>query len=122
MGADTKDDAPNLLDCVPSRLVGATVGDDGKVTVLRPRFIKGPLARWLQPRLKSKHFHVQLDEIGSFVWQRIDGQATVADIVEAMEDHFGDKVAPAIDRLDMFLRELRRGKMLEITPPNQLRS
>lgn len=110
---------PNLLLCRPERLVDAEVDEDGAVTVLRPRFIKGPLARWLQPRLGRPFYRVHLDEIGSFVWQQIDGQTTVGQIAQAMEQHFGERVDPAVDRLELFITHLVTGGMALLHLPDE---
>ena len=96
-------------------------GDD-LVVVLRPRFMSGPFAWWLQPRLHKPHFHVKLDAIGTFVWRRCDGEQTIGDMVTAMEEHFGEDVAPALPRLKMFLGEMERGKMVELVPPDLKKS
>lgn len=95
---------------------------DGELLVLlRPRFLRGPLARWLQPHLKRRpYFRVHLDEIGTFIWQHCDGQMTVAQITGAMEQHFGERVAPALDRLALFLRQLEEGQMIQMNLPEEI--
>jgi len=100
-------------------MVDHEVIEDDIVVVLRPRYISGLLARWLQPRLKKPNFRVRLDAIGSFVWRQCDGVRTVSQIVEAMEQHFGKKVEPALPRLKLFLGEMERGKMIHLIPPDE---
>lgn len=102
------------------RMVDHEVTDDDLVVVLRPRFMTGPFAWWLQPWLSKPHFHVKLDAIGTFVWQRCDGEQTIGAIVVAMEQHFGEDVSPALSRLKLFLGEMERGKMLELIPPGEV--
>ncbi len=109
----------DLLLMRPRRLVGHEDTEDGRVVVLRPRFMRGPLAWWLQPRLTRPHFRVKLDEIGSFVWSRCDGHRTVGDIAAAMERQFGESAEKAAERLNMFLGELCRGGMIEMDRPNK---
>lgn len=103
--------------CRPVQLVGFEMDGD-RVVVLRPRFIKGPLARWLLPRLKNRHFKVHLDEIGTFVWNHCDGETTVAQILAGMEQHFGSDQTQLEKRLQMFLFELERGAMIEMRLPD----
>lgn len=98
-------------------MVDHEVIEDDLVVVLRPRYMSGPLARWLQPRLRKPNFRVRLDAIGSFVWQQCDGVRTVSQLVVAMEQHFGKKVEPALPRLRLFLGEMERGKMIRLIPP-----
>ena len=102
---------PNLLACRPVRRVEAEE-EDGHVIVLRPRFLSGPLAWWLQPRLSRPHFRVKLDDLGSFIWRRCDGETTVAQLAEALEGEFGDSAEQAVSRIEMFLGELARGEMV----------
>ncbi len=109
--------APNLLDCFPQQVVNAEINDT-RVVLLRPRFISGPLARWLQPRLKKPYFRVHLDDIGSFVWKLCDGQTTVGQIIAAMHVRFGENQKALEERLHRFLGELERGQMIRFRPPN----
>ena len=95
---------------VPLRLVEADEGEDDRVTLLRPKFLRGPLARWLQPKLRKPYYRVHLDEIGSRSWRLIDGERAVSEIVELLQDEFDQE--DMTDRLDMFLRELEAGGMI----------
>jgi hypothetical protein len=102
-----------LTEYYPERVVGSE--PDGElVVVLRPRYLRGPLAWWLQPRLSRPYFRVHLDGIGSFVWKQCDGRTSVAQIAAAMEDHFGEQEAQLFQRLVYFLRELERGQMIRM--------
>ncbi|MFH2006996.1 MAG: PqqD family protein [bacterium] len=105
----------DLLACVPQQAVDAVAAGD-LVVVLRPRYFRGPLAWWLQPRLRSPHFKVHLDALGSDVWRRCDGQTTVAAIVESMEAEF-DGEDQLLQRVVFFLRELERGRMIRLLEP-----
>lgn len=62
--------------------------------------------RWLIK--KSKVSDIELDEMGSMVWQHCDGTQTVYDIAVAMMKKFNDTEQNSIDRLIMFLRYLSR--------------
>jgi hypothetical protein len=108
--------ATNLLECRPQPVVTAEP-DGERIVLLRPRFVRGPLAWWLQPILPHPYLKVHLDDVGSFIWQRCDGRTTVAEIAEAMEAAFGERVSPAIDRLALFLRQLERGRLIRIQLP-----
>lgn len=103
-----------ILCCVPQRAVQATA-DGELVVLLRPRYLRGPLAWWLQPHLRNPHFKVHLDPLGSFVWNRCDGQVTVADIIGQMEAEFGAE-EQLQQRVVYFLRELERGQMVRLEP------
>ena len=57
---------------------------------------------------KSKFSDIELDEMGSMVWQLCDGNKNVYDIALAMVKKFNDTEQNAIDRLIIFLRYLSR--------------
>jgi hypothetical protein len=105
-----------LLRCRPERAVDAE--RDGEfVVLLRPRFQRGLLKRWLQPRLRRPHLRVRLDEVGSFVWDRCDGNTTVAEIAESLAAHFGDRVNHALERLTIFVTQMQRGGVIRLLLP-----
>ena len=104
---------PNLLEMIPCRAVGSRTEEGGLATLLRPKFVSGPLARWLQPRLPRPCFRVHLDALGSFVWRRCDGQRSVAEIAEAVGATFPDE-AQVLERVARFVRELARGQMVRL--------
>lgn len=130
-----------LLDCRPIRLVEHEQTESGLVVLLRPRFAKGLAARLIQPRLKRPHIRITLDRIGSFVWKRCDGEKTVREILEEMEDSLGQgaqksgaetqrddtknsekkvnraETVKAPERLRLFLNQLVQNRMLRLDPP-----
>ncbi len=104
-----------LRGCRPEHAIGSEMAGD-LVVLLRPRFVSGPLAWWLQPHLRRPYFRVRLDAVGSFIWNRCDGQTTVGQIATGLEERFGDEVKPAMDRLRIFLRQLQDGQMIRVSP------
>ena len=105
---------PNLLDLAPVRLVESERTPEDRAILLRPKFTWKPLAKLLQPRLPRPYFKVHLDEIGTFVWDRIDGQTTVGVIADAAREHFGERIEPVYERLKQFLYQLESGKFITI--------
>ena len=101
-----------ITELCPEQAVGAEPAGD-LVTVLRPRYTWGPMAWWLQPRLRRPFFKVHLDELGSFVWSRCDGRTTVGEIVCALEAAF-ESQEQLLQRAIYFVRELERGRMLRL--------
>ncbi len=102
---------------VAKKNIGWEDGPEGGAVLLVPRFRKGPLAKWLQPRLKRPHIRVKLDEIGSFAWRLLDGKRPFASLVSEMQGHFGERVEPAEDRLKKFLTILYRDKFVTLEAP-----
>ena len=89
-------------------------GPEGRAVLLVPRFRWGPLAKWLQPRLRKPHIRVKLDDIGSFVWKRCNGKTTFREIAKAMKDEFGEQTEPTDDRLMKFLLTLQKNKFAKL--------
>jgi hypothetical protein len=106
--------APNLLDLAPTRAVEEERTPDGRIVLLRPKFGRGRLGRFLHPRLKRPYTRVHLDDIGSFVWARIDGRTTVGVIAEQAREHFGARIEPVHERLRLFLQQLEQGELIRM--------
>jgi len=106
--------APNLLDLCPVRLVETERSPEDLAVLLRPKFTWGPAARWLLPRIRRPFYKVKLDEIGTFVWDRLDGETTVGHVADAAREHFGERIEPVYERLRLFLQELETGQFIRI--------
>jgi hypothetical protein len=116
-----RDTAPreNYLDRVPKRNVAFEEGEGGRLVLLRPKFMGGPLARLLQPHLPKKHFRVKLDDIGTLVWRSIDGARTVGEIAEIVGAEFGERVEPRHERVSRFVHSLHQGAMVAFVGPGE---
>lgn len=97
----------NLLDLVPVRAIEWQKAE-GFVILLKPKFKNTFLARHLLPRMKSPHFKIKLDEIGSFFWENCDGIKNVKEISEIHHKKFAEKVEPLYDRISLFLQNLEK--------------
>lgn len=107
-GRQDKLEEVNLLDLAPVR-VAEWEEVDGRVVLARPTKwrsgVKGALDRFFYLLSARK---IRLDDIGSFVWQQIDGEQTVAQIAEKLRAEFGERAEPAEGRLGHMVRVLRR--------------
>lgn len=102
----------DLLDLVPVKNRDWEELEDKQIVILQPKFRNRWLARWLLPRMKRPYFQVKLDEFGSWVWNRCDGEKTVREIGTEMRAKFGEKIEPVYDRLERFLRQLEESKFI----------
>ncbi|MBW2277637.1 MAG: PqqD family protein [Deltaproteobacteria bacterium] len=102
----------NYLDYVPRRSIDHEEGDDGKLVLLRPKFMSGPLAKLLQPRITDKHLKVKLDDLGTATWRAIDGKRNVGQIADLLFEEFGDQIEPRYDRMSRFIDSLAKSKMV----------
>ncbi len=105
----------NYLDFVPERSAQIEWRrlDDGTVqlTIQRTGFFN---------RVSQKVFgapeysYIDLDNLGSFVWQQIDGVRTVHEIGQEVEKDFGDSAAPVYERLAEFMKMLQNNNFIYI--------
>lgn len=61
---------------------------------------------------KPKYSYIELDDLGSFIWQQIDGQRTVYDIGLLVKNKFGQEAEPLFERITEFLHILRRNSFI----------
>ena len=102
----------NLLEMVPQRVADWEEVED-RAVVERPRPSKQGLpgvGERLSYFLSMRK--IRLDERGSFLWHLIDGERSVAEVVEAMRSEFGEEVEPAEERVGQLIRMLRRERLL----------
>lgn len=55
---------------------------------------------------KPKVSYIHMDDTGSFVWLRIDGQHTIAELAQLVDVEFGEAAHPLYERLAKFFRIL----------------
>lgn len=75
--------------------------------------------RWLVK--KPYKSDIELDELGSTVWNLVNGKNNVFDIGKKLTDEYGDKCQPVYDRLIMYLRYLNRRGWIYFERGNQLK-
>jgi len=57
--------------------------------------------------------YIHLDELGSFVWEKIDGKRDVCEIGDELENYFPEKAEPIMERLNKYLAILKSYKLIE---------
>ena len=102
---------------MPKRLLKWREADDGRCVLLRPKFGRGPVGRWLADRVGDPHYRIRLDELGTFVWKACDGETSLDTIAVRLRRHFGPTVEPAEQRLGLFVRKMLKSRVLELTQP-----
>ena len=108
-----------ILSCVPHRLAEWRADGDGRVVTERPkpetRGIRGAFdhLRWLM-----SHPKIRFDELGSFVWQRLDRGETLAEIAIATAEAFPDRAEGMEQRLALFVTALHHQGLIELRVPD----
>jgi hypothetical protein len=111
-GKETELEGVNLLGLAPvHRAEWEEV--EGRVVVLRPppttHGLRGLLDRFFHKMSASR---IRLDEVGSFGWRALDGERTVAEVVDLLREEFGERVDPAEERLAHLIRLMRKEGLL----------
>lgn len=98
----------NFLDYIPvtSKKNSFDIGENGIVTIhmVHTGFYAAIAQKFFsRPRVS----HIDLDELGSFIYKNIDGTRSVGEIAELIHSEFGEKAEPLYDRLVQFMKILR---------------
>ena len=102
-----------FLECRPVHRL-AWVEEDQRVIVLRPRLGESRLGVKIARTLGFPDYRVRLDDIGTAVWKWCDGESTAAQIADRMREAFGARIEPAEERLQSFLLQMTRARLIEI--------
>ena len=95
----------DFMQLVPVASVDHRMADDGRITLLPPRFASGLSARLLQPRLPAERSHIRvvLDKRGAAIWPHIDGRRPVHELVRLFEEAFPEDRDEAVERVCRWL-------------------
>jgi len=86
---------------VTEKIYSQSVDEKGIVTLaVENKGIMNFIAQKLLKKPRVSYIH--LDEVGSFIWQTIDGNADIENIAERVSEHFKEKVNPLYERLLKF--------------------
>jgi hypothetical protein len=111
------DDA-QLMRCLPEAAVGSETDDEtGQTILLKPRYGQTWLGRLLTRRLAKPWVRIHLDDLGTWVWQRLDGERSLADLAVEMRAAFPDETKPE-RRLLMFVRQLVGTGLMRLRRPS----
>lgn len=98
-----------ILDLFPLRQCKYD-SNDGIVTVHFDKFVKSWFDKIIKPK-KEKIAHIDLDEIGSFIWLNCDGKNKVSDIITLTKNQFDDK-DKIEERVKLFMAQLESKKFI----------
>lgn len=103
----------NLMDKKPIRNPNITWEENENIVLVIER--TGKVDRFVQKIFHTpKATKISLDEIGSFVWGKCDGNNTIYDIVQYMDKHFGEKANPVLERLVQYIKILLSNKFITL--------
>lgn len=105
---------PWFPSCRLVRRLEWTEAEDGRILVFRPRFGESALGRKFASWLGLSDYRIRLDEIGTLVWKQCDGRRPASQIADALRKQFGERIEPAEDRLQTFVFQMSRARMIAI--------
>jgi len=86
---------------------------DKNVVLIVPRFQSKAGKRFCELFGVNTHFHIILDEKGSFIWMLCDGRHTIDEIGKQMKSRFGDDCEPLWPRLKKFFEILECNNLIQ---------
>jgi hypothetical protein len=98
----------DALSAIPSPLPGvrATVTDQGLVRISHPAALKPWLKRLLPPSLSQPMRTLELDAMGTFVWNLMDGTSSVGELARCVSEHYACLPAEAEQAVALFMKQL----------------
>ncbi len=103
----TKKKKENYLDYIPKRnaLYEWDVNDKGNVEIkVHNKGLFNRIAQliWKKPKVSR----IELEELGSFIWQEIDGTISIYELGKRISGKFGKKAEPLYERLAAYMKTL----------------
>ncbi|MBP3927406.1 MAG: PqqD family protein [Clostridium sp.] len=103
----------NYLDYIPvidPRNTWET-GTNGRVTI---HMVHRGFFAWIAQRFfhRPRVSHIDLDELGSFLFCQINGERTVGTLAELVREAFGSKAEPLYPRLVKYMQILRNNHFI----------
>ncbi|MDI6601673.1 MAG: PqqD family protein [Thermoanaerobacteraceae bacterium] len=111
-----KKEDKNFLKYIPKRRnknVTWKNREDGSITLIIER--KNPIEKALTFMFNTpRTISLDLDKLGSRVWTLCDGERTITEIGEILEDEFGEAAAPTYERLVKFIQLLKNNGLIDL--------
>jgi hypothetical protein len=76
-----------------------------KLTFIEKIFFK----KW-----STKPYKIDLDKIGSYIWNLCDGKRNVSEITEISREQFSEKIEPANERVELFIKQMNKNKLISL--------
>lgn len=109
-----KSESGRFSELVPARNIKWETGEDGRIFLLKEKSGNKLMKRLIGRFGKSQFFRIHLDEIGSMVWDKIDGKNTVREIGEYLREEKGEAVVPqAVARVETFIAIMLKNRFIK---------
>ena len=89
-----------------------SVDEEGLVTLdIENTGLMNRIAQKLLKKPKVSHIH--LDQMGSFLWPLLDGEQTIFELGEKVEEQFGEEAHPLYERLAKYFGILESYRFIQ---------
>lgn len=88
--------------------------ENGLIVVLFKKIKSSFIDKIFFKKLINKPHKIDLDEIGSFIYENCDGKINTETLIEKVREHFGVKVEPAEERVVKFIDQLNKNKLITL--------
>jgi hypothetical protein len=107
----------NFLELIPNKKFDSEKKEDGKIQIVIPRF-KNRMMRKIALNLgRSEFLKVSLDDVGSKVWELIDGSRTVGKIGQILQTETktenGETMPQVYERLTKYFVSLSHHRFID---------
>ncbi len=108
----------NYLELIPDKLCGCEKNQEGIIQLVVPRFKNRVMSKIAVNLGRSENIKISLDNLGSKVWELIDGNRTVAQIGKILEKesetNTGQPMPQVFERLSQFLSGLFNHRLIDL--------
>ena len=84
------------------------------ITVLFKKEKLGFIEKTFFKKQSQQPHKIDLDEIGSFIWLQIDGKKNIGEIAAIAKNQFGEKIEPAVERVELFINQMHKNKFVSL--------
>lgn len=102
----------NLLDLIPEKNIKWEKNKQDLIVLLKPKFQNRFFVKHFLHRLKHPYYRINLDDMGSFIWELFNGVRNVEEIAKIFHDKFGKKAEPLYDRIAVFFQNLEKNHFI----------
>ncbi len=101
------------LDLYPIRQMNHEVSDKNTAIIVVPH-PENWFSRLFLPKPVRPAQRIQLDDVGTYIWDHFDGTCTLREICSGLKEKFGEKVSPAEERTVLFSQQMYQQKFIKV--------
>ncbi len=101
---------------IPEKNIKWETGDNKRIYLLKEKSKNKIMKKLIEIFKKNQFFKIHFDEIGTFVWNNINGNNSIKDLGELLRESIhGENVPQAEARVEKFILMLLKNKFITIS-------